>query len=299
MLEPSRFYAGNMPRITVITACLNAARTIEQAVRSVLDQEYPNLEYIIIDGGSTDGTLDIIDKYRGCLSIVVSEPDNGIYDAFNKGIRRATGDLIGILNADDFYAPWTLSAVSRVYAEHPAHDVYFGKVILINIKKKRWILCPLGEPQNLTYRMDEMSPSHPAIFVPKKTYDKYGVYDVRYRITGDWDYFLGLFLKGASFCPIDEALTAFRASGISSHISDRHLLENQWVYSKYFNKFEAFKRNTKMYLKHHILLFMKKMRIYDIYIKFRERNVIFVEHEGKYDNDDVDSMWNALAKPIR
>ncbi|MDR2780747.1 MAG: glycosyltransferase, partial [Synergistaceae bacterium] len=91
-----------MPKITVITACLDASGTIEQTIRSVLDQGYPNLEYIIIDGGSTDGTLDIVGKYRERISAVVSESDNGIYDAFNKGVKLATGDLIGILNADDF-----------------------------------------------------------------------------------------------------------------------------------------------------------------------------------------------------
>jgi glycosyltransferase involved in cell wall biosynthesis len=288
------FYAEVNPKISVITACLNAAGTIEQTLTSVLDQGYPNLEYIIVDGGSTDGTLDIIGKYRERLASVISEPDDGIYDAFNKGLRLATGELIGILNADDFYAPWTLSTVSKAYIEQPIHDVYFGKVVLINVKNGKWILCSLGDPENLTYRMDERSPSHPAIFVPKKTYDKYGLYDRRYRIVGDWDYFLGLFLKGGSFCAIDSALTAFRTSGVSSRISERHLMENRWVYSKYFNCFEAFKKNTKMYLKRYIMLSMKLLNIYDMYIKFRERKMLSLECEGRYDDDPDNSIWNTL-----
>ena len=111
------------PKITIITACLNAARTVEATIRSVLDQNYPNLEYIIIDGVSTDGTLEIVDKYEDKITKIVSEPDKGIYDAFNKGISLATGDLIGILNADDFYAPWTMTTIQKAFAFRDFYDV--------------------------------------------------------------------------------------------------------------------------------------------------------------------------------
>ncbi|MDR1377034.1 MAG: glycosyltransferase, partial [Synergistaceae bacterium] len=96
--------SGNIV-FSIVTVCLNAAPTLEQALKSVLAQPYPHLEYIVIDGGSTDGTLRILDKYKDRLTRVISEPDGGIYDAFNKGIALATGDIVGLLNADDQYAP--------------------------------------------------------------------------------------------------------------------------------------------------------------------------------------------------
>ena len=96
------------PSFSVITVCLNAAGTIKQSLESVLSQTLPPAEYIVVDGGSTDGTREIVERYRPRLTQVVFEPDDGIYDAFNKGLARATGDLVGILNADDLYAPWAL-----------------------------------------------------------------------------------------------------------------------------------------------------------------------------------------------
>ncbi|MDR1510871.1 MAG: glycosyltransferase [Synergistaceae bacterium] len=287
------------PKITIITACLNAAGTIEQTIRSVLDQGYPNLEYIIVDGGSSDGTLDVVEKYRERISTVVSEPDNGIYDAFNKGIKLATGDLIGILNADDLYAPWTLKTVSKVYAEQPNYDVYFGKVVYVNVKNGKRILYALGHPGNLTYRMDQMSPQHPSIFVPKKTYDKCGRYDTRYRIVGDWDYFLGLFLNGARFYSINTVFTAFSASGISSHMSRRHLIENKWVYCKYFNKLEAFGKNAKMYMRYYVKQLMILMKIYDKYVALRDSRAAAysnVEFSGEYCSADAASVWSDLRE---
>ena len=92
-------------KISIITVCLNSKRTIEQTIQSVIGQAHDNCEYIVIDGGSTDGTLEILKKYDGSISTIISEPDEGIYDAMNKGIALATGDIIGILNSDDWYEP--------------------------------------------------------------------------------------------------------------------------------------------------------------------------------------------------
>ena len=94
---------NNSPLISIITVSYNAVKTIEDTITSVLNQTYSNIEYIIIDGASTDGTLEVIKKYQDDISIIVSEPDKGIYDAMNKGIERANGELIGIINADDWY----------------------------------------------------------------------------------------------------------------------------------------------------------------------------------------------------
>lgn len=111
--------SGELPRISIVTPSYNQAQFLEETIRSVLDQGYPNLEYIIIDGGSNDGSVDIIRKYAHRLAYWVSEPDDGQYDAINKGFRRATGEIMAWLNSDDKYAPWALSVVSDVFSRLP------------------------------------------------------------------------------------------------------------------------------------------------------------------------------------
>lgn len=107
-----------LPRITIVTPCYNSERFLEETIRSVLDQGYPNLEYIIIDGGSTDGTLDIIRKYESQVSAWISEPDKGMYDAINKGFHRGTGDIYAWINSDDTYLPGALKAAVEVFNKH-------------------------------------------------------------------------------------------------------------------------------------------------------------------------------------
>ena len=118
------------PRITIVTITFNSAATLEETIRSVTMQDYPALEYVIIDGGSSDGTLDIVQKYRERIQIVVSEPDKGISDAFNKGIARATGEIIGIINSDDILLPGALRELAEAY--DPQVDVYSGLILFWN-----------------------------------------------------------------------------------------------------------------------------------------------------------------------
>ncbi|MCE5345940.1 MAG: glycosyltransferase [Bacteroidales bacterium] len=107
-----------IPKISIITPCYNMERFIELTIQSIIFQDYPNLEYIIVDGGSTDHSIDIINKYKSKISIIISEPDQGMYDAIDKGIKSSTGDILAWLNADDSYFPWTLKTIARIFAEH-------------------------------------------------------------------------------------------------------------------------------------------------------------------------------------
>jgi len=282
---------SGFPKITIITACLNARRTIEQTLRSVLDQNYPNLEYIIVDGGSTDGTLEIVEKYRDKLALVISEPDRGIYDAFNKGIRHAAGDVIGILNADDFYAPWALERIAGAYAASPESDVFFGKVVVIDAEGKKWRVYSAGSPECL---VDRMSVSHPAVFAPKRTYETRGFFDEHYRIAGDWDYMLGLYMSGASFCAVNYVLTAFRFSGVSSSLSRRHMSENRRVYLKHIDKNAAIKKIIKMYIKYYGRLLLKLSGTYDFYAAYRDKCLIVPEVSGEYGLGGAESMWENI-----
>ena len=116
-------------KVSIITVCYNSAKTIKRTIKSVAEQDYEEIEYIIIDGGSTDGTLDIIDRYKDKISVLVSEPDEGIYDAMNKGIARATGDIIGFMNSDDWYADGAIVAIAEAFKKTEAEIVY-GKTII-------------------------------------------------------------------------------------------------------------------------------------------------------------------------
>ena len=116
------------PKISIITVTLNSERTLEETIKSILSQDYPNIEYLVIDGGSIDGTLEIIDKYASQISYTISEKDKGISDAFNKGIKRATGEIVGIINSDDLLLPGALFKLAECYDKNV--DVYRGNVVV-------------------------------------------------------------------------------------------------------------------------------------------------------------------------
>ena len=158
-------------KISIITVCFNSKKNIEQCIQSVISQDYDNLEYIVIDGGSTDGTLAIVDKYKDKISYFVSEPDKGISDAFNKGIKAATGDLIGIINSDDFMMPEALKKVAAEYEE--GVDVYRGYELLYYPMRK--IIKP-EYPNNRFGRMPIGNCiCHEASFLTKKISEKVGL----------------------------------------------------------------------------------------------------------------------------
>lgn len=173
-------------KISVITVCYNGASTIEQTLKSVAEQAWNNIEHIVIDGGSVDGTMLVVDSYRFGLAHVVSEKDNGIYDAMNKGIALATGDVIGFINADDFY-PSTdvLEKVARVF-ENPSLDACYGD------------LCYVGQnDSSSTIRYWKSSefvpgtfeagwcPPHPTFFVRRSIYKRFGGFSLNYKIAAD------------------------------------------------------------------------------------------------------------------
>lgn len=203
------------PKISIITVAKNSETTIEKSIQSVLSQNYHPFEYIIIDGDSDDNTMNLINKYKNSITTIISEPDDGIYEAMNKGINIATGEIIGILNSDDQYLPNTLNSVAKQFSSSSVcvgycirnnpHTERSGKFKEIRFQKKK----PLSKLKYV------MALDHPAMFIPKCLYGKYGKYDSRLKICADYKWTANAWSKGCDFNIIDQALTIFSTGGIS------------------------------------------------------------------------------------
>ena len=177
-------------RISIITVCYNSEKTIACSIKSIIDQDYSDIEYIIIDGKSKDGTLDIIERYRKDMElrkikyIVVSEKDQGIYDAMNKGIELSTGEVVGILNSDDWYESFVFKKVMQCFIEQKNVDIIHG--FLNFVSNERVVRTVRSNSDFLSQGMIE----HPACFLRKKIYDSIGKFDTFYRSAADYDFFL-------------------------------------------------------------------------------------------------------------
>lgn len=203
-------YRPDTPLISIITVVFNAVNTLEQTIQSVINQSYENIEYIIIDGGSTDGTLDIIKRYDNQIDKWLSEPDNGIYDAMNKGINLAKGELIGIINADDWYESNVITYIADCYKNSDQDMVIHG--LLRNFKDNLFYSIKGNSIQVLRYDMIQ----HPTCFIPKSIYLQYGVYDNRYKCCADYDLILRYVNSGIKFKFIEQTIANFRIGGIST-----------------------------------------------------------------------------------
>jgi len=215
--------------ITIITSSLNGGRFIEKTISSVLGQSGVELEYIIIDGGSTDGTLDVIRANEEKIDYWISEPDNGISDAFNKGIRLTNGDIIGILNVGDWYEADTLKNVVEAFSSHPDVDVVCGAIEFWE-KGSVQLHCN-SNPEALD---KETSVYHPTVFIRKSSYMKYGVFNERYRYAMDYELLLRFKRQGAKFLTLEKTLANMSLVGISYQNWYEALKEVRNVRSKYF-----------------------------------------------------------------
>ena len=198
-------------KISIVTITYNSEATLEETIQSLISQDYPDLEYIIVDGLSTDGTLDIVNKYRDNISIVISEKDKGISDAFNKGVRAATGDVVGIINSDDLLMPGALKAIAEQMKEDT--DVIYGKGYRLYEDGSTREYLP-RDLKIFTYKMPLV---HPATFVKKSAYEKYGYFNVDYRYCMDRAVLYKMYQGGAKFQYIDEFLAYYRMGGTSEN----------------------------------------------------------------------------------
>lgn len=210
--------AAMSPTISVVTATWNCAGTVAGCMASVARQRWPRREHVVIDGASRDGTLEILEAHRGQLAVLVSEPDRGIYDALNKGLQRARGDVVGFLHADDFYADdGVLERVAAAFAD-PAVDAVYGDLEYVRKDRtdqvvRRWRSAPFT-PRRLALGW---MPPHPTLYVRRAWYERIGGFDARYRIAADYFSVLQLFSQPAFRARyLPEVLVRMRVGGISN-----------------------------------------------------------------------------------
>lgn len=184
-------------RITIITVCYNRKGTIEKAIKSVLEQNYQDIEYIIVDGNSTDGTKEIIESYRDKISQYISEPDKGMYDAINKGLKLATGEVIGLMHSDDeFYDKNAITKIAARFNFYPNTEGVYGDGIYVsNDKEERLIRNRIGGVFRLKKVKEGWLPLHPTVYLKKSIIDKHGLYNLDFNIASDTEFLLRYLYK--------------------------------------------------------------------------------------------------------
>lgn len=219
------------PRISIITVCYNSDATIRDTLESIASQSYTNFEHIIVDGGSTDNTPNIIRDWSKHSITLVSEPDNGIYDAMNKGIALAKGEYIGMLNSDDYFAkPTALEMIAARLATNNV-DAVFSCLDIVDPANLNWVLRKY-RIRNYTPFMLRIGvmPPHPTFYCKKSCYEKAGPYRTDYLIAADFEMLVRLLLKcHISWKFIDESLVKMRAGGLSSSGIKSNLIVNREI----------------------------------------------------------------------
>jgi glycosyltransferase involved in cell wall biosynthesis len=204
----------NKPLVSIITVTFNASKFLEETMLSVFSQTYSKIEYIVVDGGSTDGTVELIKNYELRIKKYISEPDGGIYDAMNKGIRLCHGELIGMINASDYYESDAVKNVVDAYYQDPEAGIFHGNVNMLNSDGSFFKMKKTDTDISQLYR--GMSLFHPSFFVKRSIYEQYGSYDTSFSIAADFDFALRCQLAGVKFYHIDRIICSFRKGGISA-----------------------------------------------------------------------------------
>ncbi len=223
-------------KISVITVCLNSDKHIEQTIQSVLAQRNCDIEYVVVDGKSTDNTLDIIEKYRDKIDKFLSEKDKSNYEAYNKGIHLATGDVLYFLNADDyFHDPYVLERIVTKFEENPDCKAVYGNVLKINDMTGQSLVFGHALSDQVVQKGQNIP--HQGLFVKKHMFDQYQGFDLQYRFLGDFDFVAKLFKDHADqLVYVKETVAFYRANGLSGIPAniERCRAEQVDIVEKYF-----------------------------------------------------------------
>jgi glycosyltransferase involved in cell wall biosynthesis len=242
----------NQPKVSIIFPVKNSEDTVEKSLCSLINQTYKNIEIIVIDGFSTDNTVEIINNYKNNISFFISELDNGIGDAMNKGLKFATGDLIGILNADDYFLTNTIQVIVENYLKYPdciIHgdcNIFFSNTKFYNSKS----------PSNPNLKKG-MVIQHIATFVPRKFYNQIGYFDSELKISADWDFLLRCQISGIKFKKIDQPIANYSIGGTSTKNIKRLLSERHYIRKK--NKLYKFFDFDSLYMNIKFLIFRSSL----------------------------------------
>jgi glycosyltransferase len=210
-------------KFSIITTCYNRENTIEQTIKSVLEQDYANMEYIVVDGDSSDGSLAVINRYADKITRIISEPDNGMYQAINKGIKLSTGDIIGLMHSDDkFYSTEIFSKIAAKFKQTQA-DIIYANGIYVNSNNpekivRKWI--------SGSYKKQKIErgwlPLHPTVYVRRNVFEKCGLYDESYKIAADSDMLIKmLFIHDFNVCYLNEYVVRMCMGGLSTSIKSQ------------------------------------------------------------------------------
>lgn len=228
----------NSPKFTIITITFNAARWLERTVVSILSQSYPNIEYLIIDGGSKDGTVDIIKQYAPGIAYWVSEPDKGLYDAMNKGLKQATGDYVWFINAGDtLQSAATVQRIAmKIGKRSSLPDVIYGETSIVDAEGKPLGMRRLKAPKQLSWKSFRMGMlvCHQS-FIAKRTIAP--EYDLHYRLSADYDWCIRCLKQAKSIYNTKMILSNYLEEGLSTQQRKASLKERYEVMCKYYGKF--------------------------------------------------------------
>ena len=218
-------------KVSIITVSFNSAKTIADTIDSVLSQDFPEIEYIIVDGCSTDGTVDIIRQNENCISQWVSEKDRGMYDAMNKGIAMATGDVIGILNSDDVYMNSHVISDLMHLMQSQNTEVVFADLILVDSSNQNKVIryYDSGRFHPSKFKFGWM-PAHPTVFVKRELYQRVGKFSTTYQIAADYEMLIRMLaIEKASYAYYPKPVVRMRSGGASTSGISRNWILNQEI----------------------------------------------------------------------
>ena len=226
-------------KVSIITVVYNNVSTLRDTIESVLDQDYPNIEYIIVDGNSTDGTVELVRSYGGRIEKFISEPDGGLYDAINKGIRMASGEVVGLLHSDDlFYSRSAVSTIASAFKANQVDSIYADLHYVDKYDTRRVIRNWQSGDYNRGRFTTGWMPPHPTFYVKKEVYDRLGLYDTNFKSAADYELMLRyLYKHSISTKYIPDTLVKMRVGGESNRSIKNRLRANK-------EDFMAWKKNN-------------------------------------------------------
>jgi len=248
----------DLPRITIVTPSFDQAKYLPETIESVLKQDYPNLEYIIIDGGSTDGSVDVIKRYERHLSYWVSEKDSGQSEAINKGFKKATGELFTWVNSDDVLLPGSLQTVAEYYGKCNQPDIITGNVVYIDDKGRITRFLRLPRQSRFFFFRGVWHASAPAVFFKTSLFHAVGGVNPDYHLCMDLDLWMKMMKKDARVAHVSRYLGAFRWHENAKTIQflDKHAT------SFSSERIEILKKNVNRFSIHKVLLWRKIYKLY-------------------------------------